>query len=522
MGTRSGDLDPAVPLFLQRTAGYDVAAVDDLLEHHSGLAGLCGANDIRDVLSRRAAGDPAAANCFRCVLPSRPQVRGRLFRGARPGGRVVFTAGVGERTPEVRAASLDRLTALGVAVDAARNEAETDAARFISLRTVRPVAYASCPPTRSRPSPMTSERCWPARRSGDRPTGRRAEQRAESGPIADAVVQPDHLVDLIEVVQPVGDQQHRPAACRVQQVAGHRGRGGLVEVLGRLVEDEDREVGQQRPGQREPAALAAGQRPAVLADRRLQPGRQGVDPVGQPGRRQGLAQFVVGRARAGRCAGSPRSWCRTGTRRRRSSRPPAARRRRASRRRSTPLSVTRPAAGSSQRTSRAATVLLPAPLGPTSATRWPGVRVSDTSRSTVRSGGPAGRDGLQRARCTGRAGAGLGRWRVRRRVGGPQDRPDAPDGAERGWAAARRRPAPSSSPRTRPVGSARRRRAVRPAACRRAPRPRRRPARPGRRHRWPARSGRRPARWRRPYARRWPAAAGRCRRAGRVAGRSPP
>jgi acetate kinase len=131
MGTRSGDLDPAVPLFLQRTAGLDPTEIDDLLEHRSGLAGLCGDNDIRDVLRRRADGDPAAALAFDVYCHRIRKYVGAYFAVLGRVDAVVFTAGVGERTPEVRAASLDRLAGLGVVVDATRNEAG-DGARRIS------------------------------------------------------------------------------------------------------------------------------------------------------------------------------------------------------------------------------------------------------------------------------------------------------------------------------------------------------------------------------------------------------
>ena len=131
MGTRSGDLDPAVPLFLQRVAGLDPAGLDELLEHHSGLAGLCGDNDIRDVLRRRADGDPAAVLAFDVYCHRIRKYVGAYFAVLGRVDAVVFTAGVGERTPEVRAASLDRLTGLGLVVDATRNEAG-DGARRIS------------------------------------------------------------------------------------------------------------------------------------------------------------------------------------------------------------------------------------------------------------------------------------------------------------------------------------------------------------------------------------------------------
>lgn len=120
MGTRTGDLDPAVPGFLQR-AGMSAADVDDLLQHRSGMKGLCGDNDMRAVLARRAAGDAAAGLAFdvychriRKYVGAYHAVLGRL-------DAVVFTAGVGEHAPEVRAESLAGLSAWGIAVDPDRN-----------------------------------------------------------------------------------------------------------------------------------------------------------------------------------------------------------------------------------------------------------------------------------------------------------------------------------------------------------------------------------------------------------------
>jgi acetate kinase len=60
MGTRSGDLDPAVPGYLARVAGLDAGTVDDLLNTRSGLTALAGAADLRDIISRADAGDEQA------------------------------------------------------------------------------------------------------------------------------------------------------------------------------------------------------------------------------------------------------------------------------------------------------------------------------------------------------------------------------------------------------------------------------------------------------------------------------
>jgi len=134
MGTRGGDLDPFIPVYLQKRAGLSADQVDDLLEHHAGLRGLAGSNDMRDVLARRADGDADARLAFdvychriRKYVGAYHAVLGRL-------DAVVFTAGVGEHVPEIRAESLKGLEAWGIEVDPDRNAAgatviSTDGAR---------------------------------------------------------------------------------------------------------------------------------------------------------------------------------------------------------------------------------------------------------------------------------------------------------------------------------------------------------------------------------------------------------
>jgi acetate kinase len=144
MGTRSGDVDPSVPGYLARVAGLRPEQVDDALEHASGLEGLAGVSDMRDVLQRRADGDPDAvlafdAYCYRLrsYVGAYQAVLGRL-------DAVVFTGGVGEHAAPVRAASLAGLEAFGIVVDPGRNEAAGDGARLVSADDAR-VAVAVVP-----------------------------------------------------------------------------------------------------------------------------------------------------------------------------------------------------------------------------------------------------------------------------------------------------------------------------------------------------------------------------------------
>ncbi|GHF10540.1 acetate/propionate family kinase [Pseudolysinimonas yzui] len=132
MGTRSGDLDPAVLVHLQRVGGFDATALDDMLNRSSGLKGLGGHSDMRDLIRAIDSGDEAAALAFE-VYVHRVQ-RYIAAYAADLGGidALVFTAGVGENSALVRARAVERLGFLGIVVDAGLNAAPSSAPRFIS------------------------------------------------------------------------------------------------------------------------------------------------------------------------------------------------------------------------------------------------------------------------------------------------------------------------------------------------------------------------------------------------------
>ncbi|MEW2591810.1 acetate kinase [Micromonospora aurantiaca] len=126
MGTRSGDLDPTVIFHLRREGGMVVDDIDDLLNHRSGLLGLTGVNDMREVLARRDAGDPDATLAFDVYCRRITGYVGAYYALLGRVDAIAFTAGVGEHAAPVRAASLAGLERLGVAVDPARNDAHGD------------------------------------------------------------------------------------------------------------------------------------------------------------------------------------------------------------------------------------------------------------------------------------------------------------------------------------------------------------------------------------------------------------
>lgn len=132
MGTRSGNVDPALHLFLKQNKGMDLEAIDTLLNKESGLKGLCSMNDMRDIHRAVAAGDARAALALAVQT-----YRNRKYIGAFMAvlGRVdaiAFTAGIGENDPIVRAESLQELELFGVRLDPEKNEQRNRQARCIS------------------------------------------------------------------------------------------------------------------------------------------------------------------------------------------------------------------------------------------------------------------------------------------------------------------------------------------------------------------------------------------------------
>lgn len=132
MGTRSGDLDPAALVHLSRRAGLTINDLDALLNTRSGLQGLAGRSDMRDILAGVDAGEEAATLAFDVYVHRLRGYAGAYI--AQLGGVDVisFTAGVGENAARVRAAALETLGFAGVEIDHARNEARERGIRRIS------------------------------------------------------------------------------------------------------------------------------------------------------------------------------------------------------------------------------------------------------------------------------------------------------------------------------------------------------------------------------------------------------
>jgi acetate kinase len=121
MATRSGTVDPGAVLALVRHLGVD--AVERGLDGESGLAGLSGIRDgdVRAVLAARDAGDHAATLAFDVYVHRLRQEIGAMAASLDGLDALVFTGGIGEHVPDVRAAACAPLGYLGVAIDAAQN-----------------------------------------------------------------------------------------------------------------------------------------------------------------------------------------------------------------------------------------------------------------------------------------------------------------------------------------------------------------------------------------------------------------
>jgi acetate kinase len=123
MATRAGSVDPGLLLWLLEQTDMTERQLAEALEHESGLRGIAGIADMRELLAAAARGDPAA-ELARDVYVHRLRA-GIGAMAAALGGldALVFTGGVGERAPEIRARAADGLGFLGVELDAAANVA---------------------------------------------------------------------------------------------------------------------------------------------------------------------------------------------------------------------------------------------------------------------------------------------------------------------------------------------------------------------------------------------------------------
>lgn len=120
MGTRTGNLDPGVLLYLMQDRGYDAKAIEKLLYKDSGLLGVSGvSNDMRDLLE---SDNPHAAEAVELFVYQVCRYLGALVSALEGLDTLVFTAGIGENSPEVRKRICERSEWLGIRLDGEANQ----------------------------------------------------------------------------------------------------------------------------------------------------------------------------------------------------------------------------------------------------------------------------------------------------------------------------------------------------------------------------------------------------------------
>jgi acetate kinase len=132
MGTRSGDVDPALPFFLADHLNMSLKAIDRLLNQESGLKGLCGINDMREVMEQRGAGNEQAEMALEVYCYRIKKYIGAYYAVLGFLDALVFTGGIGENVADVRAFSCEGLEKMGIVLDNKANRCSRDGIKEIS------------------------------------------------------------------------------------------------------------------------------------------------------------------------------------------------------------------------------------------------------------------------------------------------------------------------------------------------------------------------------------------------------
>lgn len=132
MGTRSGDIDPGILFHLHRQASMTPEQLDDMLNRRSGLLGMTGSSDMRDVMDSVSRGEPRAELALATYCHRLKGYIGAYYAHLGRVDAIAFTAGVGENVPEIRARTLSGLEHMGIRLDEHANNEHGDGIRRIS------------------------------------------------------------------------------------------------------------------------------------------------------------------------------------------------------------------------------------------------------------------------------------------------------------------------------------------------------------------------------------------------------
>ena len=143
MGTRSGDLDPAIIEFIAAKEGLSMREVETLMNKHSGLLGISGlTSDMRELLAEAREEDDRRSELAIEIFCYRARKYIGAYLAAMNGAdAVVFTGGIGENSPEVRARICDGLQWIGIELNEELNRLHTGREGLISKEGSRPAVY---------------------------------------------------------------------------------------------------------------------------------------------------------------------------------------------------------------------------------------------------------------------------------------------------------------------------------------------------------------------------------------------
>lgn len=145
MGTRSGDIDPYIPLHLMKTQGLSIDEVNNLLNKQSGMYGLTGYPDMREVEDTYLEGRDSSVVGMDVYVYNIVKYIGSYTFALGGLDALVFTAGIGENSPIIRQLIMDRLAFLGIKVDAEANKAR--GGKFAEISTSDSKVRCFCWPT---------------------------------------------------------------------------------------------------------------------------------------------------------------------------------------------------------------------------------------------------------------------------------------------------------------------------------------------------------------------------------------
>ncbi len=132
MGTRCGDIDPALPYFLCKNKNLTIDQVDKILNKESGMFGLTGLSDLRDIEDRYLEGDAVCTEAMEIYAYSIKKAIGSYVAALGTVDAIVFTAGVGENSDILRKMVCDNMSGLGIFIDDELNKGRKKAACIVS------------------------------------------------------------------------------------------------------------------------------------------------------------------------------------------------------------------------------------------------------------------------------------------------------------------------------------------------------------------------------------------------------